>query len=138
MAEIRRWAKSHDSASLQVGHGASQAYKVLIKRLREGIPREVPCLVQSQVWRVFTDGAAEGDSNTIGGVLRRKGEDRVRFFACKVPETLVREWAHDMEHVIGPVGICSVGSQAGVASVHCRFSCSVPRGQLWCDGCVYI
>ena len=55
------------------------------------------------VWHVFTGGAAEGDSNTIGGVLHRKGEDKVRFFACKVPETLVREWAHDMKHVIGPV-----------------------------------
>ena len=103
MAEIRRWAKSHDSDSLQVGHGASHAYKVLIKRLREGIPCEVPCLVQSQVWHVFTDGAAEGDSYTIGGVLHRKGEDEVWFFACKVPEALVREWAHDMKHVIGPV-----------------------------------
>ena len=66
LAEIRRWAKSHDSDSLKFGHGASHASRFLSRGCVRGTPREVPCLVQSQVWHVFTDGAAEGDSNTIG------------------------------------------------------------------------
>ena len=43
MAEIRRWAKSSDSSSLRLEPGASEAYKVLIKRLLDGVQHEVPC-----------------------------------------------------------------------------------------------
>ena len=103
MAEIRRWARSAESGALRLEPGASEAYKVLIKRLLDGVPREVPCKESRDVWHVFTDGASEGVSNTVGGVLHRRGSKQVRFFACEVPPELVRAWAGDMKHIIGPV-----------------------------------
>ena len=103
MAEIRRWAKSSDSSALRLEPWASEAYKVLMKRLLDGVPREVPCQENSDVWHVFTDGASEGASNTVGGVLHRRGCKHVRFFSCEVPPELVRAWAGDMKRIIGPV-----------------------------------
>ena len=103
MAEIRRWAKSSESSALRLEPGASEAYKVLMKRLLDGVPREIPCRESGDVWHVFTDGASEGASNTVGGVLHRRGCKHVRFFSCEVPPELVKAWAGDMKHIIGPV-----------------------------------
>ena len=103
MAEIRKWAKAFDSSSLVVGPDAPAAYKVLIKRLLYGVPHEVPRCESHDVWHVFTDGTSESDSNTVGGVLHRKGEAKVRYFSCKVPCELVDVWAGDMKRINGPV-----------------------------------
>ena len=51
---------------------------------------------------IFTDGASEGCVNTVGGVAYLSGRPP-RFFSCAVPDSLVKEWCHSLDHMIGPV-----------------------------------
>ena len=69
MADVRRWAKAHDQPTLFLLGPAVEAYRVLIHNLKVGTPRLVPCRMAERVWHVFTDGASEGMSNTVGGVF---------------------------------------------------------------------
>ena len=103
MAEVRRWAKAHDQPTLIFTDSAVEAYRVLIERLKAGSPRLVPCCMAECVWHVFTDGASEGDRNTVGSVLHRPGDLTVCYFACHVSRAIVAAWSRDLKHVMGPV-----------------------------------
>ena len=110
MSDVRRWAKAYDQPTLFLLGPAVEAYRVLIQRLKVGTPRLVPCCMAERVWHVFTDGASEGMSNTVGGVLHRSGDITVRFFACHVSRAVVSEWSKDLKHVIGPVEAYAVSA----------------------------
>ena len=73
-----------------------KTYEFLIRRFEVSVPRVVPCVAY-----IFTDGASEMSGHTVGGVLYLEGR-KPRFFSCRVPGPLVRDWS-ELDHLIGPV-----------------------------------
>ena len=77
-----------------------------MNRLDNGKLRELICSHEQQPVLVFTDGASEGDLNTIGGLLFADGQ--FRYFSCHVPSSLVNTWIANSKHVIAMVELYAV------------------------------
>ena len=78
-------------------------FEMLVERLRRERPRTIPGISLDSPILIFTDGASEESTHTVGGVLVFPGSDNPRFFGCVVPPKLVGQWFGDMKHIIGPV-----------------------------------
>ena len=72
MAEVRRWSVEH-LKEVCIGPQMKDALEILLLRLTPGVSRTVPCRELGQPVLIFSDGASEGDSHTIGGILVRPG-----------------------------------------------------------------
>ena len=92
----------------KIGDSVVASFALLAERLDSGEPRTVSCSDGPPPILIFTDGASEGDSNTVGGFLINRDLDVVEFFACNVPDTLVKQWQVEMKHIIGPVELYGV------------------------------
>ncbi|CAE7555695.1 SLC24A2, partial [Symbiodinium sp. CCMP2592] len=102
MAEVRSWAKSLSGPELKLDECVRSSLERLLKRFRCGTPRHVPCSVADHVVHIYTDGASEGSSHTVGGVLMLQNQVHA-YFGCSVPDVLVSRWADSMCHFIGPI-----------------------------------
>lgn len=78
----------------------------MLNRLDNGKPRELPCSHEERPILLFTDGASEGDLNTIGGLMFADGQ--FRYFSCHVPPSLVKTWMTNSKHVIAMVELYAV------------------------------
>ena len=78
----------------------------MMNRIESGRPRELPCSHEHRPVLVFTDGASEGNLNTIGGLLFVDGQ--FRYFSCHVPQCLVDTWMSNSKHVIAMVELYAV------------------------------
>ena len=89
MTEIRSNIR-HDSKLIHLSPEAKESLRLMLNRLDNGKPRELPCSHEQRPVLVFTDGASDGDLNTIGGLLFSDGH--FRYFSCHVPPSLVTTW----------------------------------------------
>eukprot|EP00435_Cladocopium_sp_Y103_P062683 s616_g24.t1 len=105
MTELRNNIRC-DSKLVQISPEARESLKLMLNRLSNGRPRELPCSHEKQPVLVFTDGASEGDVNTIGGLLYADGS--FRYFSFHVPRRLVDSWRTSSKHVIAMVELYSV------------------------------
>ena len=85
---------------------AKESLRLMLQRLEHGRPRELPCSHEVRPVIVFTDGASEGEVNTIGGLLFADGH--YRYFSCHVPQGLVETWKGSSKHVIAMVELYAV------------------------------
>ena len=115
MGRVGRLAMTSIREAVKRNHGPSKiddsvvaSLTLLAERLDSGEPRTISCSDGPPPILIFTDGASEGDSNTVGGFLINRDLDVVEFFACNVPDTLVRQWQVEMKHIIGPVELYGV------------------------------
>ena len=97
---IRGWL---DYKEVVVDASLLKEFEMLVERLRRERPRTIPGISLDSPILIFTDGASEESTHTVGGVLVFPGSDNPRFFGCVVPPKLVGQWFGDMKHIIGPV-----------------------------------
>ena len=97
---IRGWL---DYKEVVVDAGLLKEFEMLVERLRRERPRTIPGISLDSPILIFTDGASEGSTHTVGGVLVFPGSNNPRFFGCFVPPKLVGQWFGDVKHIIGPV-----------------------------------
>ena len=97
---IRGWL---DYKEVVVDAGLLKEFEMLVERLRRERPRTIPGISLDSPILIFTDGASEGSTHTVGGVLVFPGSNNPRFFGCVVPPKLVGQWFGDVKHIIGPV-----------------------------------
>ena len=83
-----------------------RSLSTLMSRLQTGQPKEIPCFSDQPPVVICTDGASEGDDHTIGGIV--SNGDQLEYFACRVPDPLVREWFASYKHIIGLVEMYAV------------------------------
>jgi len=105
LTELRNNVRS-DSKLIHLSPEARESLALMLRRLGEGKPRELPCSHEKQPVLLFTDGASEGDINTIGGLLFADGG--FRYFSCHVPEGMIETWKSSSKHVIAMVELYSV------------------------------
>lgn len=105
LTELRNNVRS-DSKLIHLSPEARESLALMLRRLGEGKPRELPCSHEKQPVLLFTDGASEGDINTIGGLLFADGG--FRYFSCHVPAGMIETWKSSSKHVIAMVELYSV------------------------------
>ena len=105
LTELRNNVRS-DSKLIHLSTEARESLALKLQRLGVGKPRELPCSHERQPVLMFTDGASEGDINTIGGLLFADGG--FRYFSCHVPASMVGVWKSSSKHVIAMVELYSV------------------------------
>ena len=105
MTEIRGNIRN-DSKLIHLSPEAKESRHLMLNRLDNGKLRELICSHEQQPVLVFTDGASEGDLNTIGGLLFADGQ--FRYFSCHVPSSLVNTWIANSKHVIAMVELYAV------------------------------
>ena len=105
MTELRGNIRN-DSRLVHLSNEAKGSLQLMMNRLESGRPRELPCSHERRPVLVFTDGASEGNLNTIGGLLFVDGQ--FRYFSCHVPQCLVDTWMSNSKHVIAMVELYAV------------------------------
>ena len=73
MTELRGNIRN-DSRLVHFANEAKGSLQLMMNRLESGRPRELPCSHEHRPVLVFTDGASEGNLNTIGGLLFVDGQ----------------------------------------------------------------
>ncbi|CAE6964726.1 SLC24A2 [Symbiodinium natans] len=113
LMELRSLCSSN--GELRLGKFECDAFRNLKQRLVSGPPRAIPTAIPRGCACVFTDGACEFEDGhpvcTIGGILyhHQEGSWNTRFFACRMPATLVQKWSNaGKRHLIGPVELFAV------------------------------
>ncbi|CAE7361058.1 unnamed protein product [Symbiodinium sp. CCMP2592] len=102
LAELRASSARH-ADKFRLGEQEVRAFDFLVSRLSFGAPRVVPCSVPPKPILVFTDGASEGSTHTVGGIIFDPREQQPKYFACHVCDSVVSTWSRDLQHIIGPV-----------------------------------
>lgn len=74
MTELRSNIRN-DSKIIHLSREAKESLRLMQTRIDNGRPRELPCSHEQRPVLVFTDGASEGDLNTIGGLLFADGRE---------------------------------------------------------------
>jgi len=74
MTELRSNMRN-DSKIIHLSREAKESLRLMQTRIDNGRPRELPCSHEQRPVLVFTDGASEGDLNTIGGLLFADGRE---------------------------------------------------------------
>ena len=98
LMELRSLCSSN--GELRLGKFECDAFRNLKQRLVSGPPRAIPTAIPRGCACVFTDGACEFEDGlpvcTIGGILyhNQEGSWNTRFFACRMPATLVQKWSN--------------------------------------------
>ena len=105
MTELRGNIRN-DSRLVHLSNEAKGSLQLMMNRIESGRPRELPCSHEQRPVLVFTDGASEGNLNTIGGLLFVDGQ--FRYFSCHVPQCLVDTWMANSKHVIAMVELYAV------------------------------
>ena len=105
MTEIRSNIRN-DSKLIHLSYEAKESLRLMLNRIDNGRPRELPCSHEQRPVLVFTDGASEGDLNIVGGLLFADGN--FRYFSCHVPPSLVNTWKASSKHVIAMVELYAV------------------------------
>ena len=113
LMELRSLCSSN--GELRLSKFECDAFRNLKQRLVSGPPRAIPTAIPRGCACVFTDGACEFEDGhpvcTIGGILyhHQEGSWNTRFFACRMPATLVQKWSNaGKRHLIGPVELFAV------------------------------
>ena len=105
LTELRNNIRT-DAKSIHLSSEARESLALMMQRLNSGRPRELPCSHEKCPALLFTDGASEGETNTIGGLLYAEGG--FRFFSCHVPASMIELWKASSKHVIAMVELYSV------------------------------
>lgn len=82
VTEIRSNIRN-DSKLIHLSLEAEESLRLMLNRLDNGKPRELPCSHEQRPVLVFTASASEGDLNTIGGLLSSDGYSRYFSSTCR-------------------------------------------------------